>query len=76
VSTERYTISHRLHALESRLDPRKFVRLSRGAIVALDLIEKFSPLPGGLYQVQLSTGQTLTASRIQSRVLRETLLRM
>jgi two-component system LytT family response regulator len=76
VSNERYTISHRLHALESRLDPRKFVRLSRGAIVALDLIEKFSPLPGGLYQVQLSTGQTLTASRIQSRVLRETLLRM
>jgi two-component system, LytTR family, response regulator len=76
VANERYTISHRLHALESRLDPRRFVRLSRGAIVALDLIQKFSPLPGGVYQVQLSTGQTLVASRIQSRILRETLLRM
>jgi two-component system LytT family response regulator len=76
ISNERYTISHRLHALESRLDPRRFVRLSRGAIVALDLIQKFSPLPGGVYQVQLSTGQMLVASRIQSRVLRETLLRM
>jgi two-component system, LytTR family, response regulator len=76
ISNERYTISHRLHALESRLDPRRFVRLSRSAIVAVDLIQKLSPLPGGVYQVQLSTGQSLTASRIQSRVLRETLLRM
>jgi len=76
IGNERYTIAHRLHALESRLDPRRFVRLSRGTIVALDLIQKFSPLPGGVYQVRLSTGQTLVASRIQSRILRETLLRM
>ena len=75
-SNERFTISHRLHALESRLDPRRFVRLSRGAVVAIELIQKFSPMPGGTYQVQLSNGQTLPASRIQSRVLRETLLRL
>jgi two-component system LytT family response regulator len=76
VTNERFTISHRLHALESRLDPRRFVRLSRGALVAVDLIQKFSPMPGGTYQVQLSNGQTLVASRIQSRLLRETLLRI
>jgi two-component system LytT family response regulator len=76
VTNERFTIAHRLHALESRLDPRRFVRLSRGALVAVDVIQKFSPMPGGTYQVQLTNGQTLVASRIQSRVLRETLLRI
>jgi two-component system, LytTR family, response regulator len=76
VTNDRYTISHRLHALESRLDPRRFVRLSRGALVALDTIQKVSPMPGGTFQVLLSNGQTLVASRIQSRLLRETLLRL
>jgi two-component system LytT family response regulator len=76
VTNERFTISYRLHALESRLDPRRFVRLSRGSVVAVDSIQKFSPMPGGTYQVQLANGQTLVASRIQSRVLRETLLRI
>jgi two-component system LytT family response regulator len=76
VNNERYTIAHRLHALEERLDPRRFVRLGRGALAAVDSIQKFSPMPGGTYEVQLSNGQTLIASRIQSRVLRETLLRL
>jgi two-component system, LytTR family, response regulator len=76
LNNERYTISHRLHALEARLDPRRFVRLSRGAIVAVDAIQKFSPMPGGTYEVLLNNGQTVVASRIQSRVLRETLLRL
>lgn len=76
ISNERYTISHRLHALESRLDPRRFIRLSRGALVALDMIQKVSPMPGGTFQVLLNNGQTIVASRIQSRLLRETLLRL
>jgi two-component system LytT family response regulator len=73
---ERYTIAHRLHALEARLDPRRFVRLGRGALAALDHIQRVSPMPGGVYQVTLSNGQTLPVSRLQSRVLRETLLRL
>lgn len=76
ISNERFTISYRLHALESRLDPRRFVRLSRGAVVAVDAIERFSPLPGGTYQVRLNNGQSVVASRIQSRILRDTLLRI
>lgn len=73
---ERFTISHRLHALEARLDPRRFVRLSRGTLAALDQIRKVSPMPGGTFQAQLANGQTLQVSRIQSRLLRETLLRL
>jgi len=75
-ANERYTISYRLHALESRLDPRKFVRLSRGTLAAVDQIRKVSPMPGGTYQVQMANGQVLPVSRIQSRLLRETLLRI
>ena len=75
-ANERFTISHRLHALESRLDPRRFVRLSRGTLAAVDQIQKVSPMPGGTYQVQMSNGQALPVSRIQARVLRDTLLRI
>jgi two-component system LytT family response regulator len=76
VSNDRFTISHRLHALEARLDPRKFVRLSRGTLAAVDQIKKVTPLAGGVYQVQMANGETLHVSRIQSRLLRETLLRL
>jgi two-component system LytT family response regulator len=76
IANERFTIAHRLHALETRLDPRRFVRLGRGALAAVDMIQRFSPMPGGTYQVTLSNGQQLQASRIQSKVLRETLLRL
>lgn len=75
-TNERFTISHRLHALESRLDPRRFVRLSRGTLAAVDQIQKVSPMPGGTYQVLLSNGQTLAVSRIQARLLRDTLLKI
>lgn len=73
---ERFLISHRLHALEARLDPKRFVRLSRGTLASLDQIKKVSPTPGGTYQVQMANGETLQVSRIQSRLLRETLLRL
>jgi two-component system LytT family response regulator len=76
VSNERHTICHRLHALEAKLDPRRFVRLGRGTLVAVDRVQKFSAMPGGTYQVQLSNGQVLVASRIQSRALRESFLRI
>jgi two-component system LytT family response regulator len=76
IANERFTISHRLHALEARLDPRRFVRLGRGTLAALDQIQKVTPMPGGTFQVQLANGQILPVSRIQSRLLRETLLRL
>ena len=76
LGNERYIISHRLHALEARLDPRRFVRLGRGALAAVDHIQRVNPMPGGTYQVTLSNGQSLPVSRLQSRVLRETLLRL
>lgn len=75
-TSERYSISYRLHALEAKLDPRRFVRLGRGTLAAIDLIQKVSPMPGGTYEVTLSNGQQLPVSRLQSKILRETLLKL
>jgi DNA-binding LytR/AlgR family response regulator len=44
-------------------------------VAAVDQIKRVSTMPGGAYQVTLANGQ-LPVSRIQSRVLRETLLRL
>jgi two-component system LytT family response regulator len=76
IANERYTITHRLHALEERLDPRRFVRLGRGTLANVEVIAKINPMPGGTYVAKLANGQELAVSRIQSRMLRETLLKL
>jgi two-component system, LytTR family, response regulator len=73
---QKYIINFRLKDLEMRLDPAKFVRLSRGAIVNLKMIAKISPLPGGIYQITLENNQEINSSRLQSRILRERLLKL
>jgi two-component system LytT family response regulator len=73
---DRFTINYRLKDLSERLDPKQFVRLSRGSLVNIEAITKINPLPGGTYLVTLNNGQQLSASRIQSRVLREQFLKL
>ncbi len=73
---EKHTITYRLKDLEARLDPQLFVRLSRGIVVNVTMIRKVSPLTGGTYVFTLTTGQALEASRLQSRVLRQRLLKL
>lgn len=76
IENQRFVINFRLKDLEARLDPDKFVRLSRGSLVNLSSIEKILPMPGGIYQIMLKNAQELTASRIQSRILRDKLLKL
>jgi two-component system LytT family response regulator len=76
VKNERHTISYRLKELEARLDPRRFVRIGRGALVNVDHIAKVTAMPGGTHRVVLRNGQQLTVSRLQSRVFRERLLKL
>lgn len=76
IANERYTITHRLHALEARLDPRKFLRLNRGTLANIDLIAQVNPMPGGMYVAVMANGEELAVSRIQSRALRDTLLKL
>lgn len=73
---ERHTISYRLKDLEARLDPTRFIRLSRGAIVNLDVVQRVSPMPGGTYVVTLANRQQIPVSRSRARALRDVLLRL
>ncbi|MGE0392388.1 MAG: LytR/AlgR family response regulator transcription factor [Vicinamibacterales bacterium] len=75
-ANETYTVTHRLHALEDRLDARRFLRLGRSTLANVDHITRVNPMPGSTYTVVLSNGQELAVSRIQSRILRDTLLKL
>lgn len=76
IQNERHTISYRLRDLEARMNSNKFVRLGRGTIVNVELIRRIIPLPGGTYTVVLPNNQEFKVSRIQSRIIREQLLRL
>jgi len=73
---DKHTISYRLRDLESRIASSRYIRLGRGTIVNLDMINRIIPLPGGTYTVKLTNGQEFKVSRIQSRIIRDQLLRL
>jgi len=73
---QKYTINYRLKDIETRLDERQFVRLSRGALANLEMIERVSPMPGGTYVVTMKNGQEIASSRLQSKILRSKLLKL
>lgn len=76
LKNQKYTINFRLKDLEARIEPHKFIRLSRGALVNLEMIARISPQTGGTYLVSLKNGQKISSSRLQSRILREKLLKL
>jgi two-component system LytT family response regulator len=76
IDAKRYTINYRLKDLAARLDPATFVRISRSALVNLDVLAKVSAMPGGTYLVTLTNRQQLAVSRQRARDLREQLLKL
>jgi two-component system LytT family response regulator len=76
IKGERHTITYPLKELEGRLDPARFIRLGRGTLANVDLIAKVNVMPGGTHVAVLVNGQHLQVSRLQSRALRERLLRL
>jgi two-component system LytT family response regulator len=58
-----HVIRERMQMLEERLDPAKFFRIHRSAIVRLDQIETLLRDPGGDYGVKLRSGVQLSVSR-------------
>jgi DNA-binding LytR/AlgR family response regulator len=73
---ETHTITYRLRDLASRLDPNRFVRLGRGALVNVEKIRRIVPLPGGTFMIVLDNNEEFRVSRLQSRLLRDQLLRL
>ncbi|MBX7222044.1 MAG: LytTR family DNA-binding domain-containing protein [Blastocatellia bacterium] len=63
VGKESYLLRETISNLERQLDPRKFLRIHRSAIVNIDTISEMQPLFHGDYRVLLRDGTQLTLSR-------------
>jgi len=60
---DRHEVRETLQALEARLDPRRFTRIHRRLIVALDAIRELQPWFGGDQVMILQDGTKLRVSR-------------
>jgi two-component system LytT family response regulator len=69
VGDKRYIIRERMQTLEDRLDPARFFRIHRSAIVRLDLVETLVRNPGGDYAVVLKGGVKLKVGRSRFEAL-------
>jgi two-component system, LytTR family, response regulator len=58
-----YLVRDTLKAMEATLDPERFVRVHRSAIVNLDRIDRVEPWSRGEYAILLRDGKRLTSSR-------------
>ena len=63
VGKESHLLRQTLDAIEARLSPAVFVRISRSVIVNLERIKELQPLFHGEYAVLLQNGAQLTLSR-------------
>jgi two-component system, LytTR family, response regulator len=61
-----HLIREQMQVLEERLDPERFFRVHRSAIVRFDLIESLTRNASGDYVVQLKGGLSLKVSRSRS----------
>jgi two-component system LytT family response regulator len=64
-----YCVDSTITDLESRLDPKKFVRIHRSTMVNVDWIREVASLPGGALNVRLKDGKStdLTVARDRAR---------
>lgn len=73
VGGETYPIQRTLAELEARLDPTRFFRTHRSAIVNLDRVKEIVPWFKGSHKLRLTTGAEVELSRAQARALRKIL---
>lgn len=63
VSGRSYLVRETMRHLEERLDPRRFVRVHRSAIVNIDRVQTLQPYFRGAHVLTLSDGTQVTMSR-------------
>jgi two-component system LytT family response regulator len=73
VGDQAYPVRRTLTELEARLDPKRFFRAHRSAIVNLDRVQEIIPWFKGSHILRLTTGAEVDLSRAQSRILRKIL---
>ena len=70
---ESYLLRDTISALETQLDPKRFLRVHRSAIVNIDRIQELQPWFHGEYRIILREGVQLTLSRSYREKLHELL---
>jgi DNA-binding LytR/AlgR family response regulator len=73
VGDQAYPIRRTLTELEARLDPERFFRAHRSAIVNLDRVQDVIPWFKGSHILRLTTGAEVDLSRARARALRRIL---
>jgi len=68
-----YPVRRTLTDLEKRLDPKRFFRAHRSAIVNLDRVTEIIPWFKGSHKLRLSTGAEVELSRARARELKKLL---
>jgi DNA-binding LytR/AlgR family response regulator len=66
-----YSTNYTLNELENRLNPERFFRAHRSAIVNLTKIKEIIPWFAGSYKIKLTTGAEVELSRLQAIELRK-----
>lgn len=67
-------VQTRLAAFERMLDPERFVRVHRSAIINLEHLERAEPAGGGRLLIHMTRGETICSSREGAKVLRDRLV--
>jgi two-component system LytT family response regulator len=73
VGKEAHILRETLNALESQLDPEKFLRVSRSAIVNLDRVKELQPMFKGEHIIVLQNGKRITMTRGMLREVEQAL---
>jgi two-component system LytT family response regulator len=60
---ENHVVRETLTALEEKLDPKQFLRISRSTLVNVDQIKELQPLFKGEHAVRLHNGKQLAMTR-------------
>ena len=69
-----HIVSYTLDQLEAHLDPNRFVRVHRSALVQYDHIRELIPWFSGRYKLLLTGDHEVIASRERSKMLKERLM--
>jgi len=70
-----YTVRETMTHVESALDPARYLRVHRNAIVNLDHVQEFKTGPGGSMSVRMKSGTSLPLSRSYRSTVRSLLRR-
>jgi two-component system, LytTR family, response regulator len=73
VGSQRHIVRETIQSLEEQLDPDRFLRVHRSAIVRVELVDALFRAPSGDYEVQLKGGVRLRVGRSRRDIVQRRL---